>query len=253
MPAGHVTLLILRSFGSYLALAVAMAALIVQARMLESVPDVSLSTWELGSAPLVVVDAGHGGHDGGAVAHGVIEKHLSLALAKQVRDHLEKAGLNVRMTREKDLFLELDERCQIAADAKADAFVSIHLNTNPATEIHGIETYYAAESLMARPAKGAKRGPAGESLARLIQRHASLGTQAEDRGIKDSKLVVVVQTPCPAALVECGFLTHGEEVRRLQKKDYQEKLTRGIADGVIEFLKSRVPPRREALAKVATP
>ena len=106
---------------------------------------------------------------------------------------------------------------------------------------------------MARATKGGNRGLAGESLARLIQRHASQGTQAEDRGIKDSRLVVVMQSPCPAALVECGFLTHSEEVRRLQKKDYQEKLTRGIADGVIEFLKSQVPPRREAVAKVAAP
>jgi N-acetylmuramoyl-L-alanine amidase len=251
MSASHTALLFLRSFGSFLALGTALAALVMQARLLESMPDVSLSPWELGSAPLVVVDAGHGGHDGGAVAHGVIEKHLSLALAKQVKAHLEEAGLNVRMTREKDRFLELEARCEVAAKARADAFVSIHLNTNPATEVHGIETYYAADSIMARSTN--KRGPAGESLARLIQRHASLGTQAEDRGIKDSRLVVVMQTPCPAALVECGFLTHGEEVRQLQKKEYQEKLTRGIAGGVIEFLKGRAQPRREAVAKVTPP
>jgi N-acetylmuramoyl-L-alanine amidase len=146
------------------------------------------------------------------------------------------------MTREKDRFLELEERCQIAAEVKADAFVSVHLNTNPAAEVHGIETYYSAmNSLMARPVKaqGGSRVSLGESLARRIQRHASMETGAEDRGIKDSQLIVVMRSPCPAALVECGFLTHAKEVRRLQRDDYQDTLTRGIARGVAEFLKTQ--------------
>lgn len=257
MPQSHSILTTLRSFGSFLALAAAAGALVWQALLLEAVPTVSLPSWDADAAPLVVVDAGHGGHDGGAVAHGVTEKDLSLVLARKVRAHLEKEGVRVRMTREKDRFLELEERCQIAAEVKAHAFVSVHLNTNPAADVHGIETYYsAANSLMARPGKaqGGSRLSLGEGLARRIQRHASTETRAEDRGIKDSQLIVVMRSPCPAALVECGFLTHAEEVRRLQRDDYQEQLTRGIANGVAEFLKTQVQiPRALARPDTAVP
>lgn len=235
--------IILRSLASYGALGLVLASLGWLALRLEAIPAVQIQPWELESAPLVIVDAGHGGHDGGAVANGLIEKNLSLTLASQVRDHLESAGVRVRMTREKDRFLELEERCQIAAEVNADAFVSVHLNTSPAPEVLGLETYYAAsQSLLARPAKS-KGKPSGETLAQIIQRRAIAATKAEDRGIKDSQLIVVMRTPCPAALVECGFLTHTEEARRLNQEEYQDKLTKGIADGVVEFLKGRVPER----------
>jgi N-acetylmuramoyl-L-alanine amidase len=207
----------LRSTASYLALVGVFLALGWLAYRLESVPPLKILPWDREGAPLVVVDAGHGAHDGGAVANGVVEKDLSLTLAKQVRERLEKAGVRVQMTREKDRFLELEERCQVAADCGADAFVSIHLNTSPSAEVHGLETYYAAKSLMNR---------------------AIAATQAEDRGIKDSQLIVVMRSPCPAALVECGFLTHSDEARCLKSSDYQQKLTQGIADGMIEFLRT---------------
>jgi N-acetylmuramoyl-L-alanine amidase len=242
----------LRSSASYLALGGGLTALGWLAFRLETMPLVQVRPWDLESAPLVIVDAGHGGHDGGAVANGLIEKDLSLVLARQVRDYLEKAGVRVRMTRDRDRFLELEERCQIAAEAKADAFVSVHLNTSPAPEVHGIETYFAAtQSLMARPAKAssrAKNTATGEQLARVIQRQACVATKAEDRGIKDSQLIVVMRTPCPAALVECGFLTNTDESRRMKQADYQQSLAKGIAEGMAEFLRSRGLPL--AVAKV---
>ncbi|MES2595629.1 MAG: N-acetylmuramoyl-L-alanine amidase [Verrucomicrobiota bacterium] len=256
MPRARRFQLFVSCLGSYVALAVTLGALAWQALLIEALPVVYLPSWDADAAPLVVVDAGHGGHDGGAVANGVIEKDLSLNLARQVKAHLEKAGVRVRMTREKDRFLELDERCQVATETKADAFVSVHLNTSPAKEIQGIETYYAtASTLMARAVKSAAGAASdrlsGEALARTIQRHASTGTKAEDRGIKDSQLIVVMRTPCPAALVECGFLTHPEEVKKLQQKAYQERLTRGIADGVTEFLKCSVQAHAKPRMKVA--
>jgi N-acetylmuramoyl-L-alanine amidase len=245
----NLTLLTLRSLASYGALAVALGALGWQALRLEAIPAIQIQPWELDSAPLVVVDAGHGGHDGGAVANGFIEKNLSLTLARKVRDHLEKAGVRVRMTREKDRFLELEERCQIAAEVQADAFVSVHLNTSAAPEVHGIETYFAATaSLMSRPAQAAGKSSKGEILAQILQRRACLTTKAEDRGIKDSQLIVVMRTPCPAALVECGFLTNKEESRRLGRTEYQDDLARGIAEGMVEFLKGRAMPMAVAKA-----
>jgi len=241
----NLTFLTLRSLASYGALAVALGALGLQAMRLEAIPAIQIQPWEVDSAPLVVVDAGHGGHDGGAVANGFIEKNISLTLARKVREHLQKAGVRVRMTREKDRFLELEERCQVAAEVQADAFVSVHLNTSAASEVHGIETYFAATaSLMARPARSSK----GETLAQILQRHACRSTKAEDRGIKDSQLIVVMRTPCPAALVECGFLTNKEESRRLGRAEYQDDLARGIAEGMVEFLKGRTMPMAVAKA-----
>ena len=128
-------LLALRSLASFGVLAVALGVLGWQTLRLEAIPAVQIQPWEQDSAPLVVVDAGHGGHDGGAVANGSIEKSLSLTLGRKVRGYLEKAGVRVRMTREKDRFLELEERCQIAAETNADAFVSVHLNTSAASEV----------------------------------------------------------------------------------------------------------------------
>jgi N-acetylmuramoyl-L-alanine amidase len=231
----------LRSTASYLALVGVFLALGWLAYRLESVPPLKILPWDREGAPLVVVDAGHGAHDGGAVANGVVEKDLSLTLAKQVRERLEKAGVRVQMTREKDRFLELEERCQVAADCGADAFVSIHLNTSPSAEVHGLETYYAAKSLMNRAERSGSKEAAkatGAHLAEILQRRAIAATQAEDRGIKDSQLIVVMRSPCPAALVECGFLTHSDEARCLKSSDYQQKLTQGIADGMIEFLRT---------------
>ena len=120
----------------------------------------------------------------------------------------------------------------------------MHLNTNPAAEIHGIETYFSTtQSLMARPAKAAARTKStatGEQLAQIIQRQVCAATKAEDRGIKDSQLIVVMRTPCPAALVECGFLTNADEARRMKREDYQQSLAKGIAEGMVEFLRGRV-------------
>jgi N-acetylmuramoyl-L-alanine amidase len=232
---------ITRSAASYAAFAVAVTALGWLALRLEAVPTVQIRPWEMESAPLIVVDAGHGGHDGGAVAGGLIEKNLSLILARQVRDHLQDLGLRVKMTRDSDVFIELEERSQIAADAKAAIFVSLHLNTSDTPSVNGIETYYAEQKSLAarRAGKGARSRDASEMLARSLQQQACLGSKAEDRGIKAKNYAVVTHTSCPAVLVECGFLTHAEESAKLKRADYQASLTLGIATGVTDFLKTQ--------------
>jgi len=211
---------------------------------LETIPDLSLPPWEAADAPLVVVDAGHGGHDGGAVANGIVEKTLSLQLARLLQEQLGEAGVRVLMTRSTDRFLELEERCQMAAEARAAAFVSLHLNTSSAPEVSGIETYYSSQTA---PFFGQLRGEPGkaqaaETLARMVQLRAVAAVGAEDRGIKDSQILVVKRSPCPAVLVECGFLTNKAEAERLSRKSHQKLLVQGIREGVVEFLKGRPMP-----------
>jgi len=234
-------LLITSASASYSALAGVVLALGWLARSLEALPAVMIRPWELDSAPLVIVDAGHGGQDGGAVAGGLIEKNLSLTLAQKLRDQLQDLGMRVKMTRDRDVFIELEERSQIAKQAKASLFVSLHLNTSETTSVHGIETYYAEQkSLSARGGQGGSPGRnASEWLARSVQLQACLGSKAEDRGIKAKNYAVVTHTPCPAVLVECGFLTHADEVAKLKQSEYQAALTQGIAKGVVEFIQSQ--------------
>lgn len=212
--------------------------------------------WEE-TTPLVVVDAGHGGHDGGAVANGVIEKNLSLDIAGRLKQELEAAGLRVVMTRTDDTFLSLDERAALSGKHQAAAFVSVHLNTDGSgSEAEGIETYFAeSPPLSARqlaPAGTATAQAAGDSaaFAGVVQRLVCGTTQAENRGTKARDYAVVARAACPAVLVECGFITSSSESVRLKEARYRDRLASGIARGVVLFLQTQAP-HAPAIASVA--
>jgi len=195
-------------------------------------------------APIVVVDAGHGGHDGGAVANGVIEKNMSLDIANRLKRELEAAGVRVVMTRSGDRFLTLDERAAMAGRHGAAAFVSVHLNTDgDGTEAEGIETYFAeSKGLAARQLVSTGEGRTeggGAEFARTVQRLVCGVTQAEDRGVKAREYAVVARAACPAVLVECGFITSASESVRLKQAGYRDKVADGIARGVVLFLQGR--------------
>ncbi|MDI1313368.1 N-acetylmuramoyl-L-alanine amidase [Prosthecobacter sp.] len=198
------------------------------------------------TSPLVVVDAGHGGHDGGAVANGVIEKNMSLDIAKRVMKELEAAGVRVVMTRSGDRFLSLDERAALAGEHGADAFVSVHLNTEgEGNEAEGIETYFAeSRALSARQlvpggdGRGQRAGGSAEFASR-VQRLVCDATGAENRGVKARDYAVVARAACPAVLVECGFITSASEVVRLKEAGYRDKVADGIARGVVLFLQTQ--------------
>jgi len=211
-----------------------------------AIPLPNQPRWDV-TAPLVIVDAGHGGHDGGAVANGVIEKNLALDLAQRLKRELEAAGLRVYMTRTGDQFLELEKRAAIAGQHRAAAFVSVHLNTEGAgNEAEGIETYYAdATPLSARQlsAKPPKKSPSSAELAERVQRMVCAATKAQNRGTKTRNYTVVVQAPCPAVLVECGFITHSEEVARLKSETHRDQIAAGIARGVALFLQAQPAPQ----------
>jgi len=195
------------------------------------------------TAPLVVVDAGHGGHDGGAVAHGVIEKNLSLDIANRLKKELQAAGLRVVMTRTDDSFLSLDERAALASTHQAAAFVSVHLNTDGAgSGAEGIETYFAeSQPLSTRQllrAGSSQRHTDGSSaeFASAVQHLVCSATKAENRGTKARDYAVVARAVCPAVLVECGFITSPSESVRLKQAGYRDKIANGIARGVALFL-----------------
>lgn len=197
--------------------------------------------------PLVLVDAGHGGGDGGAVWNGIIEKNLALTLALQLKEELRQLGVDVVLTRSRDEFVTLEKRAEKAVELKVDALVSLHLNSaGDEASVRGIETYYstnkslsavrAMQVALGLPSTAGLKDRRGEKLAAAVQRIVVEKTGAVNRGTKERAYTVVHGAYCPSILVECGFISNPAEAERLKTRAYQVKLTSGIAKGVVAFL-----------------
>ena len=176
----------------------------------------------------VFIDAGHGGTDPGALGYGYRESDLNLQVAKKVEAKLKSKGIDVKMSRNSDIFYSLSERAEMANDYGADAFVSIHQNSAEAKSANGIETYYNRKKEEDRP------------LSNDIQKQVISQTVANNRGVKNAEFTVLVKSEMISALVECGFITNESEVKKLSDSSYQDKLATGIANGIEEYLKSNV-------------
>ena len=176
----------------------------------------------------VFIDAGHGGTDPGALGYGYRESDLNLQVAKKVEAKLKSKGIDVKMSRNSDIFYSLSERAEMANDYGADAFVSIHQNSAEAKSANGIETYYNRKKEEDRP------------LSNDIQKQVISQTGANNRGVKNAEFTVLVKSKMISALVECGFISNESEVKKLSDSSYQDKLATGIADGIEEYLKSNV-------------
>ncbi len=191
-------------------------------------------------APTVVLDVGHGGTDRGARAHLPYceEKKLCLLTARLVRQYLEQLGYHVVMTRNTDAFLPLAKRVEIASQAQASIFVSVHFNSSRSVEAQGIEVFFHDSS------DNRLRARASHKLADTILNRIIRRTCASSRGVKKGNFYVIRETSMPAVLVEGGFISNKEERCLLKTRDYQEKLARGIADGVDQYFKARKVVRK---------
>ncbi len=183
---------------------------------------------------LVVLDAGHGGSDSGAVGtlngQSVLEKDLTLSITYKVKSILEQNGVTVSLTRTGDTLPSLVERPTQANGENAALFVSIHINSADPASAHGIETYYATEN------NGDSYGITSSYLATRLLRNMIDETGAADRGVKIAEHAVTRRCNMPASLVECGFISNTEEVTLMTSEDYQNKLAQGIAQGILESL-----------------
>ncbi len=174
---------------------------------------------------LVALDAGHGGEDEGSSRAGVLEKTVNMQIVQEVEAQLGALGYQVLLVREGDEELSLEERVQIANEAGAHIYVSIHQNAceEKVSNVSGIEVWYNAE----KAEKGSER------LAKLIHSDLVLYTQAKDRGIvEDESLVVIRETKMPACLVETGFLSNQAERELLITEAYQTRIAEGIVSGI---------------------
>lgn len=177
---------------------------------------------------LIVIDPGHGGPDVGATRNGVYEKDIVLSVSKQLGRILQQMGYAVIYTRTEDIDLDLEPRVQIAENAKASAFVSVHVNSlsASASQVNGVETYHAPGASL------------GKSLAEFVHEQIIASTGATDRGVRSAKFHVIAKTSMPAILVETGFITNPSESAKLVNSAYQERLAEAIARGMDQFLKS---------------
>lgn len=176
----------------------------------------------------IALDAGHGGRAPGAVYEKTMEKDLTLSMTQKIQELLAALGYNTVMTREGDEYVDLYDRAQIANDAHADVFVSIHCNAaEKHPDFEGLYVYHYPWSW------------SGMTLAQSIQTPACAFTGAVDRGIDSANFVVVRETRMPAVLVETGFMTCSEELARLKDNDYQTRMAQGIVQGIIQYLNAR--------------
>lgn len=167
----------------------------------------------------VVLDAGHGGHDGGAVWYGLVEKRLCLDVTQRVERILKAKGVKVVMTRRSDSFVALDSRASIANRYSKSVFVSIHFNANRKTSIHGMEGYY--------------RSASGKTLARSILRSIDRRITGTNRGVFNRNFKVLRSTKMPATVIECGYLSNRTESKRCASPAHRQAIAEGIAAGIM--------------------
>jgi len=198
------------------------------------------------NARTVVLDAGHGGKDPGAVSGGRQEKDLTLDIARRTRKLLEAAGLRVVMTRDEDKFLDLDKRPAVAARKGGDVFVSIHVNAARDRSVRGIETYVTPTENFPPTAEAKLSGKypkkpnnafnhSNTVLGNQLQAALRNFTRGEDRGLRHARYLVIRESPVPAALVECGFITNPDEGYRLGLPSYRDTLAQAIAQGILNY------------------
>ena len=213
----------------------------------------------------IVIDAGHGGKDPGTHAGSLREKDIALDIAKRVRDDLTERGFEVIMTRDKDVFIPLEQRAFIANSREADLFVSIHVNAARNKRARGLETFYLNLATSADAAEVAARENASSGMVRMadvrklvdqIVNHSRkeesrelattmqaamvtsiLGREKHplNRGVKTAGFHVLLGAQMPAVLVEVGFVSNREEARQLRSASHRKKIASAIADGVNRY------------------
>ncbi|MCI0452275.1 MAG: N-acetylmuramoyl-L-alanine amidase [Candidatus Latescibacteria bacterium] len=227
---------------------------------------------------VVAVDAGHGGHDGGATGrYGLVEKKLCLDIARRVAAILNRNG-NVRavLTRDGDEYLTLPRRNQLAEHKGADVFVSIHLNSAPSRTARGAEIYFVAPAGAQSAANQAlKSGEAAhdfgleesdnsdlvhmlldvnqqavlarsELLAESILESVRKRNLLPTRAVKQKSFSVLRTISMPSVLVEAGFISNHADAKLVKDPDGREKVARAVADGVLAFFRAHPPQRNDA-------
>ncbi|MGA3881434.1 N-acetylmuramoyl-L-alanine amidase [Bacillus pumilus] len=195
----------------------------------------------------IMLDPGHGGHDPGAVAHGLKEKDLVLKVAKKTKAILEKVyGAAVKLTRSTDVYIDLSQRARLANNWGADYFASIHINAGGGT---GFETF-RFDKLSAASSTGKQQKIVHDSIYKKIKE------KAVDRGKKSENLAVLRETKMPAILTENLFIDREKDAALLKQDSFLNLLAEGHAEGIAAAVglkkvssSSKTSPKKETASK----
>ncbi len=220
------------------------------------------------SIKTIILDAGHGGKDPGAVGRRlrIKEKNLTLAISKKLKNILERHGIKVIMTRDSDNFISLPKRASIANSSGADLFISIHVNASRSRSMSGFECYYLSEATddNARALEAFENATleTGEDsvlehsgtldktlwdmkltenrresaeLASFICNSVEQSLATRNRGIKTARFYVLKATRIPAVLVEAGYISNKFEELKLKDESYIDRITDVIAKGILSY------------------
>jgi N-acetylmuramoyl-L-alanine amidase len=216
----------------------------------------------------IVIDAGHGGHDPGTMANGLRESELVLDVARRLAALLRKqTDIEVVMTRETDVFIELEQRTVIANREGADLFLSIHANSARNLQARGVETYFLnfatnpeAEAVAARENASSSRQmhhlpdivraialnnkinesrDFADTIQRaMVQRLSTRGQATTDRGVKQAPFVVLIGAEMPSVLAEISFLTNKQDAALLKTGAFRQQIAQALFDGILKYQQS---------------
>lgn len=192
--------------------------------------------------PTVIIDAGHGGEDGGAIGkNGAYEKDINLEIAKKLKSKLDTLGIPCILTRSTDILLydrntdyegkkkklDLLARKEFAEKYDNAIFISVHQNSYPKEQYSGFQVYYSPNN------------DTSVLLANLLEKSVSEAlpeTRCRPSKLSTSSIYLLDKLQCPAILVECGFISNQTECIRLCNEEYQNRLCEAIVAGIIDFL-----------------
>lgn len=206
----------------------------------EKVADEAVSAEISEKELIVVIDAGHGGEDSGAVANSVLEKDINLEIALKLRDMLKASGIEVKMIRESDVSIydtasgtirerkvsDLKNRVKIVNNNKKNILVSIHQNKFEQSKYSGAQMFYSTNN------------DKSQILAENIRKSITGLIQPENkRELKKggSDIYLLNKAAVPAVIVECGFISNEEEAKNLSNEEYQSKMAFAIYCGILEY------------------
>lgn len=231
-----------------LKISVLTAVLLLCALLLHSFGDLlsqatKVSTQTNSHQKIVIIDAGHGGEDGGAVGiNGAVEKNINLAIAKQFYGLLKCFGIPVVMTREEDVMLyrdaqaghkktqDLKSRLEMTESYAEPILISIHMNSYPIEKYSGTQVYYSPHN------------PESKAVAQTIQNSVVKNLQPENKReckAATSAIYILHNTTKPAVLVECGFLSNRNEADLLVRPEYQSKISITLLSAVIDYINEK--------------
>ncbi len=229
---------------NYVRYSIIAVVLIVVVAIATTASDVSVNT-ETNDYPVIIIDAGHGGVDGGAVADdGTVEKELNLDIALKLNELLISKGYKTILTRDGDYSIhdesadtvrkkkvsDLHNRLEIINSNKNAILVSVHQNYFTESKYSGTQVFYSPNA------------PESSVLADCIQKKVVSQLQPDNtRQIKqsDSSIFLLFNSQIPSVMVECGFLSNKNETNKLKDEKYRQQMAEAVCDGIIKYLCSR--------------